>query len=360
MALLNSLRKLLSGTADKATGPATALPSRATSTRASRIPFPPPPAPSVGIDAPSPLAPPCGPLDPSPEWLLFSSQLLGAKRLKDVPPIAAEQTLMQRLQAQTPAQWAQQLPRLPALLPQLMRLARRDDVTAGELAQLMSRDPILVGELMKLANSPRYRPEREITDLQAAVMVLGQQGLDQMVMSVTLRPIFSQQKGRHGRRGGTLLWDLAERAAFATRPLATAGDDEFGAYLAGLSAPLGLMAMLRAMDAMPTLVPPLDREGLHRQLMSLSLGWSADIVRHWGFPAQVADALAPDAARGAEAAVLARLVQQALTVALRQLMQPGLVPAQLSDWTSSEQRAYAALEAEFNRPGAAPASMPAS
>ncbi|KAI1696620.1 HDOD domain-containing protein [Ditylenchus destructor] len=51
---------------------------------------------------------------------------------------------------------------------------------------------------MRLANSPRYRPEREITDLSGAVFLLGQQGLNQLVMSVALRPIFNQAKGRYG------------------------------------------------------------------------------------------------------------------------------------------------------------------
>ena len=37
----------------------------------------------------------------------------------------------------------------------------------------------------------------------------------------------------------------ATRTAFATMRLANAGDDEFSAYLAGLSSQLGLMALLR-------------------------------------------------------------------------------------------------------------------
>lgn len=388
MALLSSLRKLLTGSADAtASGTASGMgasrhgpqgrPGQASAASAasgqaahahahsqsqSAAPGHPSqhggPASTVPAGHAASAAPVAMPeLAASSEWLQFSTRLLGLSRLKDVPPSAGEQGLMQRLQAQRGSQWADQLPRLPAVLPQLMRLVRRDDVSSTELVQLLSRDPSLVGELMRLANSPRYRPEREITDLSGAVFVLGQQGLNQLVMSVALRPIFNQAKGRYGSRAGTLLWDLSERAAVATLKLANAGDDEFSAYLAGLSSQLGLMALLRVLDGMsaPT-IPPLDREGLHRQLLPLTASWSAQIVEHWGFPAKVAEALAPQPGRGAESAVLAQLVHQAQAVALRQLMQPGLQPAQLGDWSAAQQRCYAELEGEFS---AGTASAPA-
>lgn len=396
MALLSSLRKLLSGSADaKASGTTSGMgasqhgaggpPSQAPAGRgpASGVPMAPraetaagrpasqasPTAPSPNSQSSSlvsahpslqggpasawtgaPSAPAALPaLEASSEWLQFSTRLLGLSRLKDVPPSGGEQGLMQRLQSQRGSQWADLLPRLPAVLPQLMRLVRRDDVSATELVQLLSRDPSLVGELMRLANSPRYRPEREITDLSGAVFVLGQQGLNQLVMSVALRPIFNQSKGRYGSRAGTLLWDLSERSAVATLKLANAGDDEFSAYLAGLSSQLGLMALLRALDGMSApSIPPLDREGLHRQLLPLTAAWSAHIVEHWGFPPKVAEALAPQPGRGAESAVLAQLVRQAQAVALRHLMQPGLQPAQLGDWSAAQQRCYAELERDFS------------
>ena len=46
--------------------------------------------------------------------------------------------------------------------------------------------------------------------------------------------------------------------------------------------------------------------------------------------------------------MLAQLVRQAQAVALRQLMQPGLQPAQLGDWSAAQQRCYAELERDFS------------
>lgn len=301
------------------------------------------------------------PLQASPEWLQLSARLFGFQRLRDVPPHPQEAPLLQRLQTRSGPDWAELLPRLPAVLPQLLRLMRRENLSSRELVDLLSRDPSLVGELMRMANSALYRPEREITDLASAVMVIGHEGLNQVVLRVTLRPIFNQDRqGRFSRQAGTLLWDLGERCALAAMRLAPPGDERFAAYLAGLGAQVGMMALLRVLDALPVgQRPALDREGLHRQLLPMSCDWSARICTHWGFPGRVAEALAPRAGQGVEASVLSEIVREAHAVALRHLMQPGLTASQLGDWSPSRQRAYAALEERFNAAGGAPAITPA-
>lgn len=381
MALLNSLRKLLSSSGDRPAAPGTdtGLSSRA-SGPGSQPGLPMPPGGSAGASIPpaasglpttvaavalvasgAPVELSGAPLQASPEWLQFSARLFGFQRLRDVPPHPHEAPLLQRLQARSGPDWAELLPRLPAVLPQLMRLMRRENLSSRELVDLLSRDPSLVGELMRMANSALYRPEREITDLASAVMVIGHEGLNQVVLRVTLRPIFNQDRqGRFSRQAGTLLWDLGERCALAAMRLAPPGDERFAAYLAGLGAQVGMMALLRVLDALPVgQRPALDREGLHRQLLPMSCEWSARIVTHWGFPGRVAEALNQRAGQGAEVAVLSEIVREAHAVALRHLMQPGLTVSQLGDWSPARQRAYAALQERFNASGDAPATAPA-
>lgn len=343
MALLSSLRKLLAGSPSPSApaGPASGMGS---SFKTSGLPS----VPAHG--GPAATAATAAALSEghwSAEMLGFSARLLGVAELRDRAASPQELALLHSLQQHDGAKWADALPRLPAVLPQLMSLTRRDDASPRELVHLLSRDPSLVGELMRLANSARYRRGREISDLNGAVMVLGQQGLNQLVMSVALRPIFNQRQGRYSRVAGTLPWDLSERCAQASARLANAGDDAFAAYLAGLTAQVGLMALLRALDALPTPAAAPESEAVHRQMLTLAAGWSAQIAQQWGFPPLVCAALAPQAGRSAEATVLAQLLQQAQAVALRQLQQPGLAPAQLRDWSLAQQRCYAELQAQF-------------
>ncbi len=288
----------------------------------------------------------------SAEWLQFSARLFGLQRLKDSAPHPLESALLQRLQTRTGSQWSELLPRLPAVLPQLMGLMRRENLSSRALVDVLSRDPSLVGELMRVANSALYRPEREITDLASAVLVLGHEGLNEVVMRVTMRPIYNQTQGRYSRQAGTLLWDLGERVGLAAMQLAPPGDERFAAYLAGLSSQVGLMGLLRVLDTLPVgQRPGLDREGLHRQLVTLSAGWSSLIVAHWGFPTRVVDALVArpgQPGQSAEVAVLAQVVRAAGAVGLRHLMQPGLQASQLGDWSLAQRRAYEALEQRFS------------
>ncbi|SEL50574.1 HD-like signal output (HDOD) domain, no enzymatic activity [Roseateles sp. YR242] len=380
MALLNSLRKLLTTSGDRSSEPGGDTASTVTRSGSPGVSTPsqgPVPAPQVSAThaaVPSTQASAVGgstlpaaafvgagatatTLQATPEWLRFSARLFGFQRLRDVPPHPQEAPLLQRLHARSGADWAELLPRLPAVLPQLLRLMRRENLSSRELVDLLSRDPSLVGELMRMANSAMYRPEREITDLASAVMVIGHEGLNQVVLRVTMRPIFNQDRqGRFSRQAGTLPWDLSERCAFAAMCLSPPGDERFAAYLAGLGAQVGLMALLRVLDGLPVgQRPSLDREGLHRQLLPLTADWSARIVTHWGFPGRVAEAIAVRPGQGAEVAVLAAIVREAHAVALRHLLQPGLTASQLGDWSLAQQRAYAALEERFNASGDAPA-----
>lgn len=340
MALLSSLRKLLSGS--PATPVATAASGNATPAPARR---------AAAAESPAGVLPQAA----GGLGLAFSQRLLGLEALRPGELEPSEQALLTRLQAQLQdgRAWMDSLPRLPALLPQLMSLARREDVSARELVALLSRDPSLVGELLRLANSPRYRSGREITDLQSAVMVLGQQGLNQLVMSVALRPIYSQSQGRFARQAGTLPWDMSERCAQACVLLAGAGQDGFAAYLCGLSAQVGLMALLRMLDAQPGLRRAPAAEAFHRQWLLLAAHGSAQVAQHWGLPPLVCAALA-EPPRSAQATVLAQLLQQGQALALQQLLHPGQEAlAQTGGWSSTQLRCLAELERQF--PAAHPA-----
>ena len=55
----------------------------------------------------------------------------------------------------------QVVPRLPAIVPQLMHSLKDDTIGIAQLAQQIKRDPVLVGEVIGLANSPYYRRQQK-------------------------------------------------------------------------------------------------------------------------------------------------------------------------------------------------------
>lgn len=251
-------------------------------------------------------APPTRDLDHS-----FSALLLAVNECRSAEPEPAERSILQRLEDLAAAPGNQNLvPRLPAVLPKLMSLVRRDDASPRELAEHLARDPALVGEVIRIANSPRYRTARTIASLQDAVMVLGQRGMNQLVTGVAMRPVFNTQQGRFSRAAGTHLWDQAERCAHACAYLSNAGD-QFDGYLAGMVANAGLIAALRVLDQHYQSSLPPSTLGFHDALLDVSAKLSASIARQWNFPDDVAEALAT---RAIQPPVL---VASDLTIALR-------------------------------------------
>ena len=347
MALWNPLRRLFAD-AQPGTPPAAPKPSESPAAAAAP-PAPPRPGP-VAASAAAPRA-------ASSDLVLHrrvTAQVLSCIGLHDGPASAAEQAVIERLAALAGAGLVADLvPRLPAVLPRLMSLARRDEAAPRELADLVSRDPSLVGEVVRLANSPHYRRARDITDLQGAVLVLGQTGLLQLVTRVAARPIFNLAQGRFGRHAGSLLWDLSERCAHACAFLRSGHGDAFAAYLAGMGAWVGFIAAVRVLDQDYQAPQAPASATFHDALWQQAAALSVRAARQWSFPDAALQALAQRAGAapdvGADAAAqampdaLARALHAAERAAQSQLGSPppGGPAAAASD---DEARARAELE----------------
>jgi HD-like signal output (HDOD) protein len=240
------------------------------------------------------------------------------------------------------------LPRLPVVLPRLMSIVRRDDVAARELADRLALDPTLVGEVVRLANSPRYRTSREISDLQDAVIVLGQRGLIQIVIAATMRPIFDARHGRFSQTAGTLVWDLAQRRSAACATLCDE-TDRFHAFLAGMVADIGMIVALRVLDDDYADARAPDTEAFHDALADGVARLSARIARQWEFHPRVCTAV--DRRAGSRLLGkdddLARALRTADRVSKFHVLAPGLAGAALDCLSDQERQCYLELERSF-------------
>jgi HD-like signal output (HDOD) protein len=183
------------------------------------------------------------------------------------------------------------LPRLPTVLPQLLRLLKTDNTNGSKLADLIGRDPVLVGEVMRATQSVHYRTLKPIVSLQHAVVLLGQDGLRQMVTAHVMKPILQASAGMYGHAAGQRLWDHAERCAHASMYLAKGHADPFEAFLAGVVCNAGVGAVIRVLDqeAPPTL-------GVFSRRFLAGCAWIAShltlrAAEHWELPPHVVDAL---------------------------------------------------------------------
>ena len=188
---------------------------------------------------------------------------------------------------------AELVPRVPAVIPQLLRSLRDDSLSGTELARQLAQDVVLVAEVIREANSPYYHPAIPVKSVENAVRLLGQNGLRMVLARVAFRPVISMQAGRCARHVAPHLWVQAEKCAEAARMLAPAmGANTFETYLAALMQNVGLIVAFRLMDQISAdgMLP--DSDAFCDQLFTQARILSARIGALWDFPATVTGAIA--------------------------------------------------------------------
>lgn len=252
------------------------------------------PAVAVAHPAPAPAATPRNQVLVSRVQLdeLFYRFVLDLPESTLTEPTQNELAWLKRLDLLSVRFDMRSLPRLPSVLPQLLRELRSDTAAGGQLAKLIARDPMLIGEVMRVTSSVFYRSAQPIASLQQAVVLLGQDGLRQVVAQHVMKPILQANAGVGGQGAGVRLWEHAERCAHANAYLArNAGSDGFESYLAGIISRTGTGAVVRLLAT----IAPLNEAPVSGAFLlecgQLAARLSLQAAQHWELPARVIDAV---------------------------------------------------------------------
>ena len=245
-------------------------------------------------------------------------------------PKQAEQHILDELTrlAREPIAGAALVPRIPAIIPQLMRTLQDENMSAAELSRQLAQDVLLVAEVYREANRPcyhsRYNASPSINNMEGAIMLLGQNGMRMLLARVAFRPIVSMQSGGLSIRTAPLIWRQSEKCALAANLLAPAMQaNAFDAYLAGLMANVGLVVAFRLIDQMhaPDAFPQSD--AFIAEVFAQARILSVRIAELWEFPASVTRAIGQaDADPQAQALALGQRLSK-----LRMLVDTGRFPA---------------------------------
>ena len=192
-----------------------------------------------------------------------------------------------------PQSGADLVPRVPAVIPQLLRSLRDDSVSGAELSRQLAQDVVLVAEVIREANSPFYRPSAPVKTIEGAVMLLGQNAMRMLLARVAFRPIISTQAGPFAHQVAPLVWRQSEACALAASMLAPAmRANPFEAYLAGLLHNVGLIVAFRLIDRIYSGDALPRSDAFCDALLSNARLLSARIATLWEFPVTVSDAIA--------------------------------------------------------------------
>ena len=241
--------------------------------------------------------------------------------------------------------------RMPGLIPQLLQSLRSDTFSGAALSRTISSDVVLVAAVVRLANTAHQGGASSIASVEHAVMLIGQEGLRQLITSVAFRPIIDMNSGHYTRSLAPRLWEHAERCAAANRALAEELRIEpFDAFLAGLVQNVGMIVALRVMDQVAKNDKSLGSELFCAQLVRDARALSCSIGREWSFPENVTRALAEQDGlqKGAQLSPLGQLLMLSDYLdKVRELIEHGRLghadPALLAGLPDYAQRLSAAL-----------------
>jgi len=182
--------------------------------------------------------------------------------------------------------------RMPGLIPQLLQSLRSESFSGAALSRTISSDVVLVAAVIRLANSCYQGTGATVTSVEQAVILIGQEGLRQLITTVAFRPIIDVHSGFYVRRLAPILWEHSERCAMAARRMAAArGIEAFDAFLAALLQNVGLTVALRSMDQVTKGEALLGSGMFWAQLARDTRRLSVSIAREWNFPETVVRAL---------------------------------------------------------------------
>jgi putative nucleotidyltransferase with HDIG domain len=134
------------------------------------------------------------------------------------------------------------LPPLPQVAAQVLRLAADPDSTTEELQRVIATDQALAAQILKIANSAMFGMVREVKTLTQAIMTLGFSTIKSIVIASSARNLY--------KRGGTglqerLLWEHALVVAISARAYAKSfrSPRVEEAFLSGLMHDIGKAVM---------------------------------------------------------------------------------------------------------------------
>lgn len=190
---------------------------------------------------------------------------------------------------------AASLPAMPEVAHKLIRSFDRDDLSLRELSELVERDNTLAAKVLRTANSARYSPSHQVTNLSDAAATLGLNHLRDLTMASCLTGTLPTIPGfdRLAFWRGTLAV-----ATYATTLARALDVDEESAYVAGLMLRTGQMLMAVgdpvAFRQVAGLTPRVDGRFAAEQ-MAFGLTHAtvtAELARRWHFPTPLVTAFA--------------------------------------------------------------------
>ena len=179
------------------------------------------------------------------------------------------------------------LPTLPEIAIKVRQAAASPGTTSAQLAKLVTLDPALSARLLQVANSPIYRGNSTIANVQTAIARLGHTLVRNIISSMVVSQMFQARVPAPIRNRVKQAWKHTIQTAAISHVLA----QKFTrlapeqAMLAGLIHDIGKLPILNQLEYFPELLE--NEETTNRLLQLLHPQIGKVILETWQFPAEI-------------------------------------------------------------------------
>lgn len=179
------------------------------------------------------------------------------------------------------------LPTLPEVAIRVRKAASAPNVTAAQLAQLVGADPVLSARLLQVANSPLYRGNKSILNIQTAIARLGNSLVRNLITSVVVSQLFQAQVPSAIKHRLKTTWAHTIQVAAISHVLAHKFTRLMPeqAMLAGLIHDIGKLPILMQLEMFPGLLE--NEQTVDRLVTLLHPQIGKVILEAWNFPPEM-------------------------------------------------------------------------
>ncbi|MCG9895622.1 MAG: HDOD domain-containing protein [Fimbriimonadaceae bacterium] len=186
------------------------------------------------------------------------------------------------------------LPAMPTVLVEVVRLVDRESVTTAEIEQVLSKDAALTTKVLKVVNSAYFGLPRRVTGISHAIAILGFQQVKNLAMSLAVLNALSSSNARI-RQIQTQFWETSFAAGFVAETIArrkgmSTGEIET-CYVGALLHDIGKLFLLTLFNApyQQIMKESVDRHLpvhlIEQKVLGLTHGeLGGELAERWNFP----------------------------------------------------------------------------
>lgn len=181
------------------------------------------------------------------------------------------------------------LPTLPDVAINIMNAVSKEETSPKDLAAIILTDPAISARLIRVTNSPKFRGRTEISNVQMAVLRLGNNTIRTLVNSMITQQLFAPSS-KFLENEFKQIWELSRNVSAASHFLCSFAPhlDPNEAMLAGLIHQVGKLPILMMIDQFPEFEEFKESPTLVGLLLEQAHGTAGKIVMDkLNFPATI-------------------------------------------------------------------------